>query len=118
MDETFTLLDDKTQWAIVQTVRGVSIPKAELRARMGAMWAAFKEPLQLKPISVIEQGDRLSVELQGYAVTVLGKTYENKYVVLFTVKNGKIVDVKEYNDSLHVTQVLIPAMEHVRAQSS
>ena len=117
LDDAFTLLDDKAHWAIAQTVRGVSIPKAQLKDRMGPMWAAFEGPLQLTPISVIEQGDRLAVELKSHAITVLGKTYENKYVILFTVKDGKIMDAKEYNDSLHVTQVLVPAIEHAVAQS-
>ena len=58
----------------------------------------------------------MAVELEGYAVTSLGQTYENKYVVIFEVSEGKIRDVREYNDSLHVMQVLLPAMEHAAKQ--
>ena len=117
LDEAFKLLDDGAQWTIAQTTRGVTIPKAQLRDRMGAMWAAFKDPLQLKPLSVIEQGDRLVVELESYGITNLGKTYQNKYAGFFTVKNGKITEAKEYNDSVHVMEVLVPAMQHAQAQA-
>lgn len=115
LDEAFLLLSEDSKWGITQRVRGVLMPKPELTARMRAMRTAFKDPLQLTPISVIEQGNRLAVECESFAITLEGKTYENKYCVFFTVENDKITAVNEYNDSLHVTQVLIPAMEYARS---
>jgi uncharacterized protein len=117
LDAGFTLLTDDATWSIAQRVRGIVMAKAEVRVRMGAMRAAFEEPLQLRPFSIIEQGNRLVVECESFAKTIEGKTYENKYCIFFTVQGGKITEVKEYNDSLHVTQVLLPAMERARGRS-
>lgn len=114
-DEAFAILSEDSKWGITQRVRGVVMPKSELTARMRAMRTAFKDPLQLTPISVIEQGNRLAVECESYAVTLEGKTYENKYCIFYTVEDDKITAVNEYNDSLHVMQVLVPAMEYARS---
>ena len=111
LDKALGMMTDDAKWAIVQTVRGVTMTKAELGQRLGMMRKAFRDDkLALTPISHIEDGNRLSVEVESYAKTILDTVYENRYCILFTIEGGKISDVREYNDSLHVTQVLLPAV--------
>ena len=36
------------------------------------------------------------------------RTYHNRNAGIFTVRGGKIVSVREYTDTQHVVQVLLP----------
>ena len=118
MNKALTLLTDDAKWSIVQVARGVTISRSQLAERITAMRASFKDnSMALKVVGVIENGDRLSVELESFAITNLGKTYANKYCLIFTLSGGKIADVREYNDSMHVSEILLPAMEHTRTQA-
>jgi ketosteroid isomerase-like protein len=118
MNKALTVLTDDAKWSIVQVARGVTISKSQLAERITAMRASFKDnSMVLKVVGVIENGDRLSVELESFATTVLGKTYANKYCLVFTMSGGKIADVREYNDSMHVLEILLPAIEHTRTRA-
>lgn len=111
LDTALGMMTDDANWAIVQTVRGVTMSKAELGQRLGMMRKAFRDnKIVLTPISHIEGGNQISIEVESYAKTILDAVYENRYCILFTIEGGKISDVREYNDSLHVTQVLLPAV--------
>jgi uncharacterized protein len=119
LDQALSYLAEDAVWSLVQTVRGMSISKYELKERIGAMRASFKgNAFLLKPISFIEENNVLAVEVESFTETNLGKIYANKYCIIFKMTDGKIKDVKEYNDSLHVTEVLLPAMQHALAQSA
>jgi ketosteroid isomerase-like protein len=118
LDRAASYLTDNAEWVIAQTVRGTSISKAELQERIGAMRASFKNnTFLLQPMNFIEENNVLAVEVESFAETILGKTYTNKYCIVFKMDGGKIAGVREYNDSLHVMEVLVPAMQHARAQS-
>jgi uncharacterized protein len=117
LDKAVSYLTEDAMWAIVQTSRGTSISKPQLKARLAGMRASLKDNvLQLKPINFIENGHSVAVEVESYAVTNLGKVYENKYCIIFKMVDGKIADIREYNDSLHVTEILLPAVAHMQAQ--
>lgn len=56
---------------------------------------------------ITAQGDRVAVEwrVRGIA-TATGIGYDNDYCGVFTVHRGRIVEVREYLDSLHAAHVL------------
>ena len=64
--------------------------------------------LQLKVISAIGDGDKVAVECEGNATTSTGTTYDNKYVFVCTLREGKIVLVNEYFCTLLANEVLWP----------
>lgn len=118
LEKALDFLTEDSKWAIVQTVRYTEMTKPELRARLGGMRAAFKDgTLPVKAINIIEQGDQVAAEMVSHSVTVLDKLYENRYCTIFKLRDGKIADVREYNDSLHVVDVLLPAVQHAMAQA-
>lgn len=119
LDRALSYLAEDATWAIVQVARGVTISKHQLKDRLTAMRASFKNnTMQLKPIDIIEGNGALAVELDGLAETNLDKMYTNKYCLIFKMANEKIASVREYNDSVHVTEILLPAMAHTMAQSA
>ncbi len=55
--------------------------------------------------NVICEEDQVVVQSVGSAKTVDGTPYENDYCQIFTVKDGKIVEVVEYCDTALVNEV-------------
>jgi len=119
LDAAFSMVTADAQWSIVQVVRGTTMTVPELRSRLVPMRSAMQDNrLELNIIDVVDGGDKLAIELESHAVTRLGPVYANRYCLVFQMKDGKIANVREYNDSLHVTQVLLPAVTHVMSQES
>ena len=61
---------------------------------------AFKQlvPSGLSPTihTVTAEGDRVVVEFEGNATLSNGKSYDNQYCMVFTLRDGKIKQVNEY----------------------
>jgi hypothetical protein len=59
-------------------------------------------------VSAIADGDRVAAEWTSRATSRTGAQYRNRNVGIFTVRDGKIVSVREYTDTLHVARALFP----------
>jgi ketosteroid isomerase-like protein len=51
------------------------------------------------------EDDRVSVEATSYGEISNGKTYKNIYHFMMVINKGKIIAVREYLDTEHVTSV-------------
>jgi uncharacterized protein len=58
--------------------------------------------------SVVAEGDQVAAEWTSRATARNGQAYHNRNVGIFTVRDGKIVSVREYTDTQHAAQVLFP----------
>ncbi|RJG03212.1 nuclear transport factor 2 family protein [Noviherbaspirillum sedimenti] len=61
-----------------------------------------KNGLDFRIISIIAEADRVACEVEGKSTLVDGRSYNNQYFFLFTIRDEKIVGMKEYMDSLLV----------------
>ncbi len=68
--------------------------------------ANLEAPMTMTIHGVTAQGDRVAVEAESYGKLKNGSVYNNKYHFLFILKDGKIAQVKEYNDTKHAGEVL------------
>ena len=59
-------------------------------------------------VNAIADGDQVAAEWTSRATSRNGTPYRNRNVGIFTVRDGKIVSVREYTDTLHVAQALLP----------
>jgi uncharacterized protein len=59
-------------------------------------------------VSAIADGDQVAAEWTSRATSRNGTPYHNRNVGIFTVRDGKIVSVREYTDTLHVARALFP----------
>jgi ketosteroid isomerase-like protein len=66
---------------------------------VGRVNAGLSEPIRLDVLNAIAAGEWAVIEAQGSAVTASGEPYRNRYCMLWRVRGGKIVELKEYNDS-------------------
>ena len=62
------------------------------------MWSVV-QPYVMDTHAVVAQGDRVMVEGKNQCmVRATGKMYDHEWVMVFRVKNGKIVSQKQYYD--------------------
>ena len=76
------------------------------RELMGPLFARFTGPYRNIPELVLADGDRVVVLARGEAPTVHGTTYANNYCFIFRLRDGQIVDVREYMDTKLADAVL------------
>jgi ketosteroid isomerase-like protein len=60
-------------------------------------------PIELR--NVVARGNLVALEYIARLRTKIGKDYENRYVLMVDVADGKIVNVREYNDTQYLKSV-------------
>jgi len=80
--------------------------KQETRTRLlGPLMAQFSE-YRVRAEEIIAAGDRVVVRAQAAARTVRGEDYPQAYCYVFTVRDGRLIDILEYCDTALVERVL------------
>jgi ketosteroid isomerase-like protein len=86
--------------------RGVDAIVGEFLAAAGGLLAAVR----LEPGAVIAEGEMVAAEWSATGSSKDGTPYRNRNVGLFTVRDGKIISVREYTDTRHAGQVFFPGL--------
>jgi uncharacterized protein len=63
-------------------------------------------PITMRIGDVTAEDDRVWFEAESEAPLVGGGTYANTYVIAIKVRDGKVVEMKEFSDSLHVFEAI------------
>ncbi|MBX3486262.1 nuclear transport factor 2 family protein [Phenylobacterium sp.] len=66
---------------------------------------ALEGGMTMTVVGMVAEGDCVAAELRSHAVTKTGKVYSNDYHILFELRDGKIVKVREYLDPMHGLEV-------------
>jgi ketosteroid isomerase-like protein len=66
----------------------------------------FPDGLRFTIHAMTAEGDRVAIEAESYGKHASGKTYNNKYHFLLRARGGKIVEWREYMDTMHANDVL------------
>lgn len=61
---------------------------------------------KLEVVGITAEGDRIAVEAVSNAMIRGGFEYNNKYHLLFTIRDGYIQSFREYLDTQHLAEVL------------
>ncbi|HEY2107418.1 MAG TPA: nuclear transport factor 2 family protein [Candidatus Binataceae bacterium] len=95
------LTEDATWWA-----PGVGVmSKPQFAQMMGYMDKILKGPVQITFKRMTAEEDRVAAEAESDADVVNGKHYHNTYHFLVVIRDGKIREVKEYNDTRYAMEV-------------
>jgi ketosteroid isomerase-like protein len=78
-----------------------SYDKTRLTELFRTMDSRLTGGLRMTIKSVIAEGDRVAVETESHGKLRNGRSYNNEYVFVITVRAGKIAAVREYNDTHH-----------------
>ncbi len=99
-------LADSAQWMIMaKSAMGGTRTKAELAQIIRDNTARFEAPVKLTVTGITAEGDRVALEVEGYAKLKNGKVYQNLYHFLFIIRDGKIQIGKEYCDFHHAYEI-------------
>ncbi len=60
------------------------------------------EGFSVSPARLIAEGDAVSIEYEARGRTAQGQEYQNYYVTILTIRNGKVVEVRPHNDTAHM----------------
>ena len=72
---------------------------------LGPLFGALEAGITSEVEAVVADGERAVVISRGFARTRTGRDYNNSYCQVFTVKDGKIVKVREYMDTALIDAV-------------
>ena len=109
INEAFSKVSDEVSWWVPGDLPfSGTKSKTEYLQVVGAIQKGFPGGLELNATSMIAEGSRVAVEVASYGEHANGKTYTNRYHFLMTLEQGKIVEVKEYMDTLHLYQLIMP----------
>ena len=62
--------------------------------------------MDIRREAIAAEGDRVFVEMTIRATSGQGAPYENHYVMVFTLRDGRIVEVHEHVDTLYAQRLL------------
>lgn len=79
-----------------------------LRNLYGRVRARIDGPNRTAAQRILADGDWVVVEARGHMATTEGVPYENEYCLMYRFADGKIVEMREYQDTALVEQVLGP----------
>jgi ketosteroid isomerase-like protein len=79
--------------------------KADMKRIWGNLFGHMENGLEMNVIGMIAEGDKVAAEIRSHADLTDGRVYENQYHMLFTLRRGKIVGVREYADTLLIASM-------------
>lgn len=100
--------DDATWWIIGKPdlFHGAGTKsKADMERIWGDLFSHMKDGLEMNVVGMIAEGDKVAAEIRSIANLTDEEVYENQYHMLFTHRRGKIVEVREYTDTLLISKM-------------
>jgi uncharacterized protein len=104
------LADDATWWIAGKPERFALAGErtmAEHRRLLGTIASALPHGVRVEVRAMTAEGDRVAAETETHGISAAGTVYDNRFHMLFVIRDGKIVHVREYLDTLHAKQVLL-----------
>jgi hypothetical protein len=80
--------------------------RASAVAAMPTVLSLFPSGLRFSIVEMTAEGDRVAIEATSTGTTALDREYKQQYHFLMRVRDGKIVEWKEYMDTEHARKVL------------
>ena len=99
--------DDSIIWTAGTNAISGSRTKKEIIDFAQGILAAFPNGIIFNIMSITAENERVAVEVQGEAIHASGEPYNNQYHFLLRIKNGKIVELKEYMDTQLAVKILL-----------
>lgn len=99
--------DDSIIWTAGNNAIGGTRTKKEIIDFAQGILAAFPTGITFNITGMTAENERVAVEVSGEAIHASGEAYNNKYHFLLTIKNGKIIELKEYMDTQLAAKILL-----------
>ena len=99
--------DDSIIWTAGDNAIGGTRTKQEIIEFAQGVLDSFPNGITFKITGITAENERVAVEVNGEAIHASGKPYNNKYHFLLTIKNKKIIELKEYMDTQLAAKILL-----------
>ena len=99
--------DDSTIWTAGDNAIGGTRSKKEIVEFAQGILAAFPNGITFNITGMTAEDDRVAVEVSGESIHASGKPYNNKYHFLLIIRDGKIIQLKEYMDTQLAAKILL-----------
>jgi hypothetical protein len=104
LDEDVTMrVTGQYSWS--RTFRGKAVLLRDLYGHVGSLMA---RPGRTIAERFIADGDLVAVEAKGDMELKDGRRYDNDYCLVYRLKDGRIVEIREYQDSTLCERILGP----------
>lgn len=104
------LLDEDFAWRVSGKPEDIPIAgtynKEQIVGLAGKVGAAMPDGIRMTITGITVEGDRAAVEAEVHGVSPTGKVYDNRNFFAVEVRDGKILAVREYYDTIHTNEVL------------
>lgn len=100
-----SLTEDATWWIggkPDQLPQAGTKSKEEISAVLRGIGAKIPDGIDMRIRGMIGEGDKVAAEVEAHGSVTNGRLYNNEYHFLFTIRDGRIAALKEYNDTLHL----------------
>jgi ketosteroid isomerase-like protein len=98
--------EDGTCWTAGSFPLSGHFNKAQIAEGSKKILGLFPDKLKFSIKAMTAEGERVAVEAESQGRHVSGKLYHNEYHFLFVIRDGKIVELREYLDTMHANDVL------------
>lgn len=108
LEAGLTLLADDVTWTNIDSTRFSGAfrgKQALIDDLLGPLFSRLKAGITSELEALTAEGDTVVAQTKGTAETHDGTPYNNTYCQVFRVRDGKIVEVKEYMDTALVDAV-------------
>lgn len=93
-------------WTSGKTLISGTMTVEQIAAGATAILEAFPKGLTFTVHAVTAEGDRVAVEAESLGEHASGVMYNNLYHFMFVMREGKVLQLKEYMDTELVTDIL------------
>ena len=82
------------------------------------LYAMFSGPLRIDIVATTVEGERVAIEVRTHAPLIDGTTYQNRYHFLVLVRGGRIVLMREYQNSAYLVETVARVARFKAAQQA
>ena len=99
--------DESVIWTAGENAIGGLRSKSEVIGFAKNVLDSFPEGITFNVVNLVAENDYVAAEVEGSAMHVSGKPYNNKYHFLLKIKDNEILELKEYMDTQLAAKVLL-----------
>jgi hypothetical protein len=93
-------------WTIGSLPISGTFTRDQVAAAAGRVLEVFPQGLRFTIRTLTAEEDRVAIEAESYGHHVSGKLYANQYHFLMRLRGDKVVEFREYMDTMHANEVL------------
>lgn len=110
VEGAMALTSDDITWWIAGNPKKFPLAGLRDKAKFGDLFQAIlkvaPKGIQMKPLVLTAEGNRVAMESESYAETNTGIIYRNQYhYLMYFSDDGKIKAVREYLDTMYTNEV-------------